>query len=196
MAREGLQINNNQLLIIYDYNYWLKLASSAASNVYSGSSHINDIQGNTQQVQDAPIVQDDQRSKFFRFWINPDKLKDTRKKKVTSVYTRAGWENIYWQRSNEMYLLAYSGKSGVLYDSEDIVSLESYDITQSKAWITMNDCKHFFDSAVNDLMLVFKGEEHKGYFDNFVFDRDAKDPLIINYSFLFKAYPTDEWKAA
>lgn len=158
--RDGLK-SSLDLLTIYSYKDIITIKSSADSAI----------------LEDIPI---------FKFWINPNKLKISRKKLTTQVLTKARHEILHWYPYNDMIILSYSGVSGTLYN--DDVTHES-SLVESDAWQNFEMCKVAFDSAAEDLTLVFDGQYYTGSFESFDFDRDANNPYLISYDFVFKSYP-------
>jgi len=158
--RYGLK-SELDLLTIYSYKDIINLKSSADSVI----------------LEDTPI---------FKFWINPNKLKISRKKLTTRVLTKARHEILHWYPYNDMIVLSYSGVSGTLYN--DDVTHES-SLAESDAWQNFERCKAVFDGATDDLTIVFDTKSYIGSFESFDFDRDANNPYLISYNFVFRAYP-------
>lgn len=130
----------------------------------------------------------------FEFYLDPQHVTPQYRKLQTEIRTRGGWEVQHWGEA--LTEVRVEGKSGGLHQLYPGKSLgKEDDVTQSLAWIRLNQLKTLYDSDHNvknqeDTVLLgmnFYDKYFVGYFTDFNGpEASSETPYIVNFSFNFK----------
>lgn len=212
------QIGNDAITNTISSTIFEVISKSISSTVLT--TNFGNIMSTVSQISSMILQQNgisQDTLSFFKFRINPQKVRVSRRKIIDEKYTGAGWD--LDTINEEMIQYSFEGTTGSLvpynlsntiiepllrtilsnYGGNGVIGNVLDDVTNipllnrnpklSASYIKFLNFQHFWKNNNNDLLFIWEDNCYVGKFVDFSFNLTEKEPYQILWSFSIKVYP-------